>query len=119
MAKSMPQQSKQIKKAASHIAKNSKIPISKNYIGYSFINGEKYYLVEYNFKIDYTGYEDEIIQKIELGNVSLPLNSQLITGSQSLFGVKTKLKFGRLTMTTVLSQDKGQKSEIETKGGAQ
>tara|TARA_Y100000741_G_scaffold44227_1_gene30659 strand:- start:53 stop:1114 length:1062 start_codon:yes stop_codon:yes gene_type:complete len=55
MAKSMPQQSKEIKKAASHIVKNSKMPISKNYIGYSFINGEKYYLVEYNFKINYTG----------------------------------------------------------------
>lgn len=71
------------------------------------------------FKIEYTGYEDEILQKIELGNVSMPLNSRLITGSQSLFGVKAKTKFGRLTMTTVLSQDRGQKSEVESKGGAQ
>ena len=54
-AKSAPQQSKEIKKAASHIVKNSKIPISKNHIGYSIINGEKYDLIEYNFKIDYNG----------------------------------------------------------------
>ena len=90
-----------------------KMKITTNY------NTQATFDFQNQFKIDYTGYEDEIIQKIELGNVSLPLNSQLITGSQSLFGVKTKLKFGRLTMTTVLSQDKGQKSEIETKGGAQ
>tara|TARA_B100000508_G_scaffold140976_1_gene144744 strand:- start:27397 stop:34710 length:7314 start_codon:yes stop_codon:yes gene_type:complete len=90
-----------------------KMKITTNY------NTQATFDFQNQFKIDYTGYEDEIIQKIELGNVSLPLNSQLITGSQSLFGVKTKLKFGRMTMTTVLSQDKGQKSEIETKGGAQ
>lgn len=90
-----------------------KMKITTNY------NTQATFDFQNQFKIDYTGYEDEIIQKIELGNVSMPLNSQLITGSQSLFGVKTKLKFGRLTMTTVLSQDKGQKSEIETKGGVQ
>ena len=44
-----------MKRAASHIVKNSKIPISKNYIGYSIINDEKYDLIEYNFKIDYNG----------------------------------------------------------------
>jgi cell surface protein SprA len=71
------------------------------------------------FKIEYTGYEDEILQKVELGNVSLPLNSQLITGSQSLFGIKTKMKFGYLEITSVLSQDRGQKSEITTERGAQ
>src|SRR5690606_26030514 len=40
-------------------------------------------------KLDYTPSEDDIIQKIEVGNVSMPLNSSLITGAQSLFGVKT------------------------------
>ena len=70
-------------------------------------------------KLEYTGYEDDIIQKIEAGNVSLPLKGQLITGSQSLFGVKTALQFGRLTVTSVFSQQKGQKSEINVEGGAQ
>lgn len=70
-------------------------------------------------KIGYTGYEDEIIQKIEAGNVTLPLNTSLIQGSQSLFGIRTDLKFGRLTINTLLSQQKGQRQEINVAGGAQ
>lgn len=74
---------------------------------------------ENQVKLDYTGYEDEIIKKIEAGNVSLPLNSSLITGSQSLFGVKTQLQFGRLTATTIFSQQRGKKQEVNIQGGAQ
>jgi hypothetical protein len=33
-----------------------------------------------------------------------PINSQLIQGSQSLFGIKTQLQFGRLMVTSVYSQ---------------
>ena len=40
-------------------------------------------------KLEYTPTEDDIVRKIEVGNVSMPLNSSLITGAQSLFGVKT------------------------------
>jgi len=70
-------------------------------------------------KIEYTGYEDEIIQKIQAGNVSLPLNTSLIQGSQSLFGIRTDLKFGRLTMNLLASQQKGKRQEIDVAGGAQ
>jgi len=70
-------------------------------------------------KLGYTGYEDEIIQKIEAGNVSLPLQSSLIQGSQSLFGLKTELKFGRLTATAIFSQEKGQRRNVQVQGGAQ
>lgn len=74
---------------------------------------------ENQMKLEYTGYEDEIIKKIEAGNVSMPLNGSLITGSQTLFGVKTQLQFGRLTVTSILSQQKGKKSEVDVAGGAQ
>ncbi len=74
---------------------------------------------ENSVKIEYTGYDDEIIQKIEAGNVSLPLAGTLITGSQSLFGFKTELKFGRLNVTTLFSQQKGEMSTIDVQGGAQ
>ncbi len=70
------------------------------------------------FKIHYRGTEDEIIQKIEAGNVSLPLNGSLISGSQSLFGIKSELKFGRLTVTSVASQQRGERKELEISGGA-
>jgi cell surface protein SprA len=70
-------------------------------------------------KLEYTGNEDEIIQKIEAGNVSLPLSGTLISGGQSLFGFKTELKFGKLTMTGVFSQKKSESSVINVEGGAQ
>lgn len=74
---------------------------------------------ENQIKLDYGGREDDIIKKIELGNVSLPLQTQLIQGSQSLFGVKTELQFGRLRMTNVITQQRGQTNETEIVGGAQ
>ncbi len=90
-----------------------KLKLSTNY------NTEATFDFENQTKIEYTGYEDEIIQKIEAGNVSMPLNNSLISGSQSLFGIKTELKFGRLTATTLFSQERGQKKEINVQGGAQ
>ena len=82
-------------------------------------NTETTFDFENNMKVEYTGYEDEIIKKLEIGNVSLPLNGTLITGSQSLFGFKAQLQFGRTTVTGILSQQKSTKSEIEVSGGAQ
>lgn len=70
-------------------------------------------------KLEYTGDEDQIIQKIEAGNVSMPLNTSLIQGSQTLFGLKTRLKFGRLTVDAIASTSKGRKQEINISGGAQ
>jgi cell surface protein SprA len=90
-----------------------KLKLTTNY------NTEATFDFENQMKLEYTGYEDEIIKKIEAGNVSLPLNSSLITGSQTLFGVKAQLQFGRLTATTVFSQEKGKKSEVNVTGGAQ
>lgn len=74
---------------------------------------------ENKMKLEFAGGEDDIIKKLEAGNVSLPLNSTLISGSQSLFGLKTELQFGKATVTTVISQEKGQKKEINIEGGAQ
>lgn len=82
-------------------------------------NTEATFDFENQTKIEYTGYEDEIIQKIELGNVALPLNGSLISGSQTLFGVKTALRFGRLTVTSIFSQERGERKEINVAGGAQ
>ena len=82
-------------------------------------NTEATFEFENKMNLGYEGKEDEIIQKIEAGNVSLPLSGSLITGSQSLFGIKTDLKFGRLLVTSVFSQQKGETSVIEVEGGAQ
>jgi len=69
------------------------------------------------FKLEYTPSEDDIIQKIEVGNVSMPLNSSLIRGAQSLFGVKTQLQFGKTTVTGVFSEQKSQTKSVIAEGG--
>ena len=90
-----------------------KLKVTTNY------NTEASFDWENQVKLDYTGYEDEIIKKIEAGNVTLPLNSTLISGSQTLFGFKTELQFGKLRATTVFSQQRGKKQEVTVQGGAQ
>jgi cell surface protein SprA len=74
---------------------------------------------ENKLKLSYQGDEDEILQLLEAGDVSLPLNSTLITGSQSLFGIKSKLRFGRTTVTALYSEQESQTSSISVQGGAQ
>ncbi|NNK28229.1 MAG: cell surface protein SprA [Flavobacteriaceae bacterium] len=68
-------------------------------------------------KLEYTPTEDDILQKIEVGNVSMPLNSSLITGAQSLFGVKTELQFGKTRVTAVFSEQKSQTRSVTAQGG--
>ena len=74
---------------------------------------------ENQMNIGFQGEEDDILKNIEAGNINMPLNSSLIAGSQSLFGLKLETQWGRLYNTTVFSQQKGERSEIEVEGGAQ
>ena len=60
----------------------------------------------------YQGKEDDIIQKIEAGDVTMPLTTSLISGSQSLFGILTELKFGNLYVTSVFSQQEGETKKV-------
>lgn len=91
----------------------TKMKINMNY------NTEAQFDFENQIKLDYTGGEDDIIKKIEAGNVSLPLNSTLINGTQSLFGVKTQLQLGKLDIAAVFTQQKSQSKEIQINNGAQ
>ncbi len=70
-------------------------------------------------KLKYEGKEDEIIQLLEAGDVSFPLNSTLITGTQRLFGLKSKLKFGNTSITSVVSYQESESRNISVQGGAQ
>lgn len=69
-------------------------------------------------KLEYTPTEDDIVRKIEVGNVSMPLNTSLIQGAQSLFGVKTELQFGKTTITGVFSEQKSETRTVVAEGGA-
>ena len=70
-------------------------------------------------KLNYNGNEDEIIKSIDVGNVSLPLNSTLIKGSSALFGLKTELQFGKLNIVAVVSQQQSETQHVNSQGGAQ
>ena len=63
--------------------------------------------------------EDEIIQNIEAGNVSMPLRSNLIKGAQNLFGIKTELKFGHLRTTFLAAQQRSRQQSLTVQGGSQ
>lgn len=72
-----------------------------------------------NLKVEYTGYEEDIIKKIEIGNVSMPVSNSLMSGAQSLFGIKTELQFGKLWVTAVASQQRGRNETLSIESGFQ
>jgi len=82
-------------------------------------NTEATFDYENKMNLEYTGDEDEILRRVEAGNVSLPLNGSLITGASNLFGLKTEMQFGKLNVTSIFTQHKGESKTVETEGGAQ
>jgi cell surface protein SprA len=80
-------------------------------------NTERTFEYENQLRIKYTGYEDEIIQSIEAGNVSMQTPS-LIGGAEALFGVKALFKMGPFSLTTLASQKKGETKEVSVSSGA-
>lgn len=82
-------------------------------------NTQRIFEYENQLKIKYTGYDDEIIQTIEAGNVSLQTPASYIGSSQALFGIRGLFQLGPLKLQTVMSQKKGQTKELTASGGAQ
>lgn len=70
-------------------------------------------------KLGYSGSEDQIIQRLELGNVSFPSFGSLIPGSQTLFGAYAKMRFGNLWVDAIGASSKGKRTEINITGKAQ
>jgi len=93
-----------------------KLKMSTNY------NTQATFDFQNTMKLDYDAdafNEDDIIKTIEVGNISFPLRSSLIKGSQSLFGLHTELQFGKLKLGLVASQQKSQNQSIRIEGGSQ
>ena len=80
-------------------------------------NTERQFQYENQLKIKYTGYEDEIIQSVEAGNVSLQ-TAPLVGGSEALFGIKAQFKMGPLSLTALASQKKSEIQEVSVSSGA-
>lgn len=78
---------------------------------------------ENNIRISYEGGEDDIVQKVEAGNISLSLPStKYVTFSgknQGLFGLKAISKLGPIDITTIASIERTKKERLEYEGGSQ
>lgn len=81
-------------------------------------NTQATFAFENEVKMEYNGDEDDIIQDIQAGNINWTLPGTLIQGSQSLFGFKMDMKFGKLTVSSVFSQKKGESNSITVQNGA-
>jgi len=80
-------------------------------------NTERQFQYENQLKLKYTGYEDEIVQSVEGGNVSLQ-TSPLVGGSEALFGIKAHFKMGPFSLTALASQKKSEVKEVSYTGGS-
>jgi cell surface protein SprA len=74
---------------------------------------------ENKFKLNFKNEPEDILQKVELGNITMPNRSQLIPGVQNLMGVKLGMKFGKLDVTTVFAQQNSRTESILINGGSQ
>ena len=74
---------------------------------------------ENQFKINYKPEEQSLIQGIQAGNINWQLPTQLITGVQNLRGLKADLKFGRLGVSLIASQQISKQQCITLRGGVQ
>ncbi|MCB9260432.1 MAG: cell surface protein SprA [Ignavibacteriales bacterium] len=81
-------------------------------------NTERTFEYENQLKLHYKGYEDEIIQSVEAGNVSLQ-TSPLVGGGEALFGIKALFQLGPFSLTALASQKKSEVEEVSVSGGSQ
>lgn len=85
-------------------------------------DSERLFEFQNAIKLEYTGYDDEIIQKIEAGNIYLQLpGTQLAAFSsqnRGLFGIKTQLRVGALELTSIASLEKGEKNKLTVSSGS-
>jgi len=86
-------------------------------------DSERDFDFENNMEIYYNGNEDEIIQKIEAGNISLNLPGTklaMFSGQNNgLFGLKAIMKVGALDITTIASLEKGRKEKKSLDGDSE
>ena len=90
-----------------------KLQVSTNF------NTKNIFSSEQKYKFGYTAFEEDIIQEVQLGNVNFSTSNSLITGVQSLFGLSTKLRFGKLWINAVASSQRGTTEQLVLQNGTQ
>ncbi len=71
------------------------------------------------YKMNYRSEPHDIIQSVNLGNLSFRTNNSLITGAKNLFGLSSELRFGKLWIRSVASTQRGSLETMVIKNGSQ
>ena len=83
-------------------------------------NSERDFDWENTIRVDYDGDEDDILQKLEIGNIALTLPStEFVTFSgqnKGLFGIKALTQLGPLNITSIASLERTKKQSEKYKG---
>lgn len=79
---------------------------------------ERQFDYQNRLSIVYEGYEDEILKRVEMGNVSMETGNSLVRGGGALFGIKSTAQMGALKITSVLSQKQGSSQTESYKAGS-
>ena len=83
-------------------------------------NSERDFDWENTIRVDYAGDEDDILQKLEIGNIALTLPStEFVTFSgqnKGLFGIKALTQLGPLNITSIASLERTKKQSEKYKG---
>jgi len=86
-------------------------------------DSERDFDFENNMEIFYNGNEDEIIQKVEAGNISLSLPGTklaMFSGQNNgLFGLKALAKVGPIDITAIASLERGRKEKLSLNGNSE
>ncbi len=79
-------------------------------------DSERDFEFDNNMEIKYLGNEDDIVQSVDAGNITLSLPGTklaMFSGqSNGLFGIKSSLKIGALDIITIASLEKGKKARF-------
>lgn len=85
-------------------------------------DSERAFEFDNNVRLNYQGYDDEIVKRVEAGNISLSLpGTRYVTfsgKSSGLFGIKSDMALGNLNITAIASQEKGESQKLSLTGGA-
>lgn len=93
-----------------NIGDKLKLPFNYNTLAnFDFLN---------KIKLSYKGMDDEIIRSIEAGNISFQSRGTLMPSAQNLFGIKTQLQFGRLSITAAIANQSSQIQSQQLQGGS-
>jgi len=86
-------------------------------------DSERPFDFENTVRLNYQGYDDEIIQSIQAGNIALSLPATRFVSfsaqNSGLFGIKSEAQIGNFHLTTIASQEKGENKTLTITGGAE